>query len=170
MTTPALGAILNASPLIFLGKLGELDLLPDAVATTHSVLEEIRAGDPAEHSEIDLINLAVGSSQIDLVEGDVDTLPTDLGGLHTGEASVLAAAIETETPQVIIDDRVAIRAAKAMGLHPISTPFQLLRRCREGHTQPEVFERHLDRLLDLGYFLSGKLYRRLLEAASTANP
>lgn len=157
-------AAVNASPLIFLGKIGRLEVLPAPVATTSTVLEEIYAGDPIDHPEVDLISTLKTEGQIHVLDADPALAP-DVGGLHEGEASVLGLALAEEITEVIIDDRVGIRAAKLIGLTPISTPFRLLRACREERLPRGAFERALEQLIEHRYFLSPKLYRALLDAA-----
>lgn len=160
-----LDAVTNASPLIFLAKLGDLELLPEEVATTPLVLEEVHAGDPKDHPEVDLIDTVVDQGRIRSIEAEPSQLPREVAGLHEGEASVLALARERDVSEVIVDDRVAIRTAKALGLSPVSTPFLLLRATRQGALTTDGFERRLDQLLEHGYHLSPRLYRRLREAA-----
>ncbi len=163
MTGPV-EAVVNASPLIFLGKIDHLDLLPRPVATTPTVLEEITAGDPLDHPEIDLIQAVVDEGTIrPMTPGK--PLDHTITGLHEGEASVLALARELDLLEVLVDDKVAIRTAKLLGMTPVSTPFLLLRACRTGTIAEATFRRALDRLVAHRYFLSPDLYQRLVEAA-----
>lgn len=157
-------AAVNASPLIFLGKIDRLGLLPDPVGTTPIVLEEIRAADPVDHPEVDLVDTLVREGRIRPLEAAPEQAP-NLGGFHEGEASVLALTAQEGFEQVIVDDKVAIRAAKLIGLEPVSTPFLLLRRVREGQLSTEGFRRSLDALLEHRYHLSADLYNALLDAA-----
>lgn len=160
-------AVTNASPLVFLGKLGELELLPEPVATTPSVLDEIRAGDPRNHPEVELVDRVVEQGRIREIDPMGDALGGEVANLHKGEASVLTLAMEQDIENVIVDDKVAIRTAKTLGLDPTSTPFLLLNAARSGTLTVPEFHRRLDRLLEHGYHPSPRLYRRLREAADS---
>lgn len=164
MTARAPDAAVNASPLIFLGKLDRLRHLPEPVATTRTVLEEIYSADPSRHTEIDLIQLHVKEERILPMESP-ENVDLELSGLHEGEASVLALAREQGFRRVFVDDKAAIRAAKLLGLEPMGTPFLLLKACREGEISSEGFKRALDRLLEHRYHLSASLYQALLDNA-----
>lgn len=162
--TPVPRSAVNASPLIFLGKIGQLDQLPDPVATTPTVLDEVLAGDPLDHPEVDLIQALVDEEQI-RVQAPDEPLGHRITGLDPGEASLLSMAREEGIEEVIVDDKVAIRTAKLLGLTPVSTPFLLVRACREERLTVAGFRRCLDRLIEHRYFLSPDLYQRLIEVA-----
>lgn len=159
-------AVVNASPLIFLAKLDRLDLLPSPCATTPVVISEIRAGAALGHPEAISLEGAIRSKAIVVRKPRRRALP-EQAGLHPGETSVLALALQHKAAEVIVDDRIAIRIAKMAGLRPISTPFLILRATREGRLAPSTARGLLARLLGHGYFLSVPLYERLLKEFET---
>ncbi len=53
-------AVVNASPLIFLAEIGQLEQLPDGVATTPTVVDEATSGDPIDHPEVPLLDAWLG--------------------------------------------------------------------------------------------------------------
>lgn len=163
MTAPQ--AAVNASPLIFLGKINSLQHLPRPVATTPTVLDEIYAGDPAHHHEIDLGNILVEEERILPIKAPKQE-SKELQGIHEGEATLLSMAKHEGIRTVILDDKAAIQAAKLLQLDPISTPFLLLQECRQGRLTPEAFKRTLDNLIEHRYFLSPDIYHTLLEKAN----
>lgn len=157
-------AVVNASPLIFLAKIDQLERLPEPVATTPQIVEEVTDVDPVEYPEAPLVDAFLGGQRARIRETK-GTPPEGFEGLHPGERSVLALAIDAGITTVIVDDRAAIRAAKLHGLEPTSTPFVLLEECRRGKMTYQRFQRCLQRLTDHRYFLSPDLYQRLLDEA-----
>lgn len=161
-------AVVNASPLIFLAKLDRLDLLPQPAATTPEVLDEVGAGLAEGHPEALSIRGLVDEGQLMVEEAGEAPLPEE-AGLDLGERTVLQLARTLGVEEVVVDDRAAIRAAKLMGLRPVSTPFLMLRARRRGELSAETFQRLLDRLIELRYFLSPRLYQRLLDLGADEN-
>ena len=78
---------------------------------------------------------------------------------------MLLLAVDRGVTVVIVDDLAAIRAARASGLEPRSTPYLLLDGHRQGRLGSSSFQARLDALLGHGYFMSPRLYQRLIEAA-----
>lgn len=107
--------ICNTSPLQYLHQIGRLDILralTRGVLVPESVAEEIVAGrtagcDLPRLQELGWITIRQPISTPAL------PLAADLG---RGEASVLALALETTTPIVIIDDAVGRRAARLLNI------------------------------------------------------
>lgn len=163
-------AVVDASPLIFLAKLDALDLLPDPCVTTAEVLREIHAGGPPARAEVVSIEALQEAKRLvvarpaNVKKPRLDpTLLTD-SRLGAGELSVLRLALHDRIPEVILDDRLGIRVAKAIGLTPVSTAFLLLRARRESRLSAKLYEARLEGLVQRGYHLSAPLYRRLVEA------
>ena len=156
-------AAVDASPLIFLARIGALNLLAqyEEVVLPPEVLEEIERGPDRGHPE--------GLQVRRLVEQG--TLRVRKAGrvreewnLDRGEAAVLALALRIHADEVVIDDRAAINVAKYLGLRPVSVPFLLLRERRSGRTGQREFEALIRRLLSEGYYLSSDLHQRLVDA------
>jgi predicted nucleic acid-binding protein len=157
-------AAADASPLIFLARIGKLDVLDeyDIVYVPSEVLEEIEAGLALGHSEALGVRERVESGRLKVARGG------RLRGewnLDRGEMAVLAIALRRRVDEVIVDDRPAIAAAKFLGLRAVSVPFLLLRARRDDRLSQADFEQALRRLLGEGYYLSTLLYERLLQAS-----
>lgn len=160
-------AVVDTSPLIFLAKLNVLDLLPDPTATTPEVIAEVEAGGATAQAEIVSIRALQPARRL-IVQPRAKNAPPpptllEQARLGAGETSAIQLALDADLQEIILDDRLAIRVAKAVGLQPISTAFLLLRTRRQGRMTPREYEGRLDRLVHHGYFLSAPLYRRLVD-------
>ena len=106
--------VVNASPLIVLAKIGQIDLLvalADEIAVPHAVEREIIAGpadDPARNwlseRKIPIVNLP--------------NLPTELlaWDLGAGETAVLAYAMVNSGWTAVLDDNAARKCARSFGI------------------------------------------------------
>lgn len=156
-------AVVDASPLIYLTKIGRLDVLDqyDEVLVPPEVLAEIERGLAAGHPEALEVKRLVEIRRLRVRRAG------ELRGewnLDPGEVAVLALARRAKVNEVIIDDRAAIGVAKYLGLRPVSVPYLLLRERRAGRLPQAEFEGALRRLLGAGYYLSAELHSRLIAA------
>ena len=107
--------VVNASPVILLAPVGQLDLLtrlgPPVVIPTAAVQESLRRGpaDPAVQA------LAQGTW---LMSVDAGPIPANVlaFALGDGESAVLAHALANPGSGAIVDERAARRAAAALGI------------------------------------------------------
>lgn len=156
-------AAIDASPLIYLTRIGRLDVLRqyEDVLVPPEVMSEIERGLEQGHVEALEVRKLVEGGRLRLrkagrLRGE--------WGLDRGETAVLAIALKEKVDEVVVDDRAAIGVAKYLGLRPVSVPFLLLRERRSGRMSQESFERALRQLLSAGYYLSPDLHQRLVEA------
>ena len=123
--------ICNTSPIQYLYQLGLLHLLPslaDRITIPTAVAEELDEGRRLGVSLPDVGTLAWVTIRSPR-STPVLRLVTDLG---PGETEVLALALETEDPIVILDDALARRAAEFLGLRLTGTLGVLLDAKRKG--------------------------------------
>jgi predicted nucleic acid-binding protein len=151
--------VVNASPLILLGKIGHLALLgalADQLTVPRAVADEIGVkpdGGATLQAISDIPSFVI-------VENEVATpeiLSWDLGA---GETQVLAHALAHKAERVVIDDLEARRCAKAMGLGIIGT-LGTVGRARANGLIDQV-EPVVRRLRETGLYASDELVRRLL--------
>lgn len=116
----------DVSPLQYLHQVGLLDLLPalyEHITVPQAVLDEIRAG-TAQSVDLPLVEsldwIKVGRPRARVVL----PLAVDLG---PGEREVLAIALEAPGSLVILDDAMARRYAKVLGLKLTGTLGVLLK-------------------------------------------
>jgi predicted nucleic acid-binding protein len=113
--------IVNASPLIFLGNAGRLDLLratgASRIIAPQAVIDEVTAtqhDDRAARS----IEEAKWIERAARIDPHPSIIEWDLG---PGESAVIAVALATPGAQPVIDDLLARRCALALGLRVIGT-------------------------------------------------
>ena len=154
---------IDASPLIYLTKIGRLDVLDgyDEILVPSEVLSEIERGLERVHSEALEVRRLVEKGRLRVRKAG---RPRAEWNLDPGEAAVLTLARQARVDEVIMDDRAAIGVAKYLGLRPVSVPFLLLRERRAGRLSQNEFEAALRRLLGTGYYLSPELHDRLITA------
>lgn len=161
-------ATINASPLIFLARLGRLELLGALLSEFYVSTAVYRecVGEGLEHGyvEAELIRKFV-EARVRPVEQEGAKQLAERFNIHLGEASTLLLALKSNFQHVVVDDRVAIKVAKILGLRPISTPFILLSALRRGILTYEAFIDCFNNLIELGYHLSYPLARSIIETA-----
>jgi len=151
--------VVNASPLILLGKtkqIGLLGALADQIAIPKAVVEEVGAK-PDGGATIETINAAPAFVMVENEAAPLDILSWDLGA---GETQVIAHAFAHNAERVVIDDLQARRCAKAMGLKIIGTLGIVGRAKMMGlidQAEPVV-----RRLRETGLYVSDELVQRLL--------
>ncbi|HEX3110887.1 MAG TPA: DUF3368 domain-containing protein [Thermoanaerobaculia bacterium] len=124
--------VVNASPLIFLGNAGRVDLLNQIGATQiivpQSVFDEVTAAsheDRASRAVAEaewLVRLSPSPPPSTVVEWD----------LGAGESDVISACIQIGGASPVIDDLAGRKCALALGLRPIGTLGIVIRAYRCG--------------------------------------
>lgn len=155
--------VVNASPLIFLSKLGRLDLLrqgADTVYVPEAVLDEVRAK-PDEATEA--IEQACRSWLSVRRTRNREVLEILQADLDKGEAAVIALSRETNAERVVMDDLDARRFARRLGLNVVGTMGLLLAAHLRGEI-PSVRE-EIERLEAFGFRVSPALVEAILREA-----
>lgn len=106
--------VVNASPLIVFGKIGQLDLLKQLskdIVVPRAVADEIKAG-----PENDAARAAIAAGMFRLVEAQEPTPELAAWDLGSGETSVLSYALENPVWTTILDDGAARKCAISFGI------------------------------------------------------
>lgn len=154
--------VVNASPLIFLGAAGLLDLLRivDAdVIVTDAVFEEVSAKGAADRAARTLA-AASWIGRVRTPSSPESVLAWDLG---PGESSVISCALGPERATAVLDDLAARRCARSLGV-PVRGTLGLVLR---GHQSGLVADPRatLEELRHRGMWLSDAVLDQALRAA-----
>ena len=151
----------NSTPLIGLAKIGRLDLLKlrfDKVYIPIEVkAETVDAGLANNAPDAYVIDKAIEEGWIVVQETDILSKLADFG-IDIGEAAALSLAKTRSEKEVLIDERHARLAAKALGLKPLGTIYVLLSALKEGHMTYDEYQKALEDLVKSGFRLSEEVY------------
>ncbi len=151
--------IVNASPLILLGKVEQIPLLgalAGEIAVPRAVIREVSAKPDGEHT-VQTLTALESAIVVDDEVPPANILSWDLG---PGETQVISHAVMRSANRVVIDDLEARRCAKAMGLAIIGTLGIVGRAKAVG-----LIERAgpvVQRLRETGLYASDETVKRLL--------
>lgn len=154
--------VINASPLILLGKVGQLDWVPrlGEIVVPSAVADEILAGaedDPAR------LWLANGEGKSWVTPGTVVSPELAAWDLGAGETSVLAWAVDHSGCEAVLDDAAARRCAQVYRIPVRGTLGLVVLAKRRGFiTQCRPV---LDRLTTSGLFVTPALLEQAARAA-----
>jgi predicted nucleic acid-binding protein len=151
--------VVNASPLILLGKVEQVQLLgalAGEVAVPKAVIREVSAKPDGARTVLMLTALE-SAVVVDDEVTSANILSWDLGA---GETQVISHAVMHAADRVVIDDLEARRCAKAMGLAIIGT-LGIVGRAKV-HGLIERAGPVVQRLRESGLYASDELVQRLL--------
>ncbi|TXT54078.1 MAG: hypothetical protein BAJATHORv1_90027 [Candidatus Thorarchaeota archaeon] len=159
--------VVNSSPLIYLGKLGLVNLLNelfDGVFTTRSVMNEVLDDTSPEFA----ILTDAFASWLNLSDVIISPLSTKLCemGLHQGEVDVITLAFDMREkgPVVIIDDLAARDIGRTLGLYITGTIGIILRAVKNNMLSKTDAVVKLNYLVqETPFRISTKLYLQILE-------
>ncbi len=154
--------ISNTSPLLYLHRVGALDLLPklfDAIWIPEAVTDELLVGKskgydvpfPGEFAWLQIVNPKSMPSE---------WLALDLG---SGEVAAMSLALENPKHVILLDDMLARRTAQAAGLSVWGTLKVLLEAKSRGLV--EKVEPFVAKLNNSGMWISTDLKHRILKLA-----
>ena len=156
--------VLDASPLILLGKIDRLGILPalnNEIDVPVQVVEEIRAGSASDRARVWLE--ASSNKDVSIIREKPDPGILSLG-LGSGETAVLSVCASSEAPcTAVLDDKSARNVAKCMGIPCLGTIGILLRAKRAGIVP--CMGTDIRELQRIGANLSDALVREALKLA-----
>jgi predicted nucleic acid-binding protein len=161
-------AIVNSSPLIYLGKLGLLSLLQqlfEQVLTVDTVREEVLDSSTSEYAVLH----SAFSDWLVVSKVPKNPLLTRLGemGLHPGEVDALVLAYHTKEQKsdsvIVVDDLAARDVARTLGLKVTGTIGIILRATRNRLlTKNESRAKICSLVEETSFRMSASLYSRVI--------
>lgn len=153
----------NASPLIFLAKIGSLDLLKNyEVTIPKQVYEEIIEGGKAGREDAHKIENLVEKNIIKVEETEIIKEIEKLN-IGIGEKAVTSLAINKKINLVLIDERKARRIAKFYKIKARGTIGVLIDACRNKKINKEEFKESVRKLVKEGYRIREEIILELLK-------
>ena len=153
--------ICNATPLICLSRINQLELLEKCfreIIIPNAVREEVLVMDKPGHI---VFNEALKKGWIKIIE------PKEISdfGLGKGENSAISLAKENKD-KLIIDDALAIKLAQALNIQTLRTTTVLFMCFEKKSINKKQTITILDKLVDAGYYIAPKYYSALLTKLS----
>ncbi len=159
--------ICNATPLIYLGKLKQLDLLKkifkEIVIPLEVKQEVVDKGKELQQPDAFLVEKEIAAGWIKVKETKESVkIPFPL---DKGEHAVLSLAVEKKANIVLLDEISARTAAKILTLQPRGTIFILLEALKNEHITFVEFLALLHQLAQEGFRLQEEVYTFAIEEA-----
>jgi len=166
MTSPPRAAVSESTPLIYLAKIGRLDIIRDVFQKIY-VPEAVTQGKALNMSDASIIEKAVGTWIIkERVEPEVDAEYSFLDNntrLGNGEKEALKLCKQLDAAYFIADDREARRVSSILNIKPIGTCGTVVQAFRQGSITKKEALRVIDDLVKVGFRISSTLYRKILD-------
>ncbi len=171
MTSPPRAAVSDSTPLIYLAKIGRLDIIRDVfqkIYVPEAVIDEaVTQGKALNMSDASIIEKAVGTWIIkERVEPEVDAEYSFLDNntrLGNGEKEALKLCKQLDAAYFIADDREARRVSSILNIKPIGTCGTVVQAYRQGSITKKEALRVIDDLVKVGFRISSTLYRKILD-------
>jgi len=153
------GIVSNATPLIYLAKVGKIDLLrkvfgevfiPDEVN-----IEVVDRGKRLGERDAYVIERAISEGWLKVLSAEIVEVPIKL---ELGEAAVLSLAKKLGLREVLMDEVSARVAARLLDLKPRGTVFVLLKALEKKEIDLNEFLEVLNQMIRHGFRLTEEVY------------
>lgn len=160
-------AVSNSTPLIYLAKIGKLDLLKELfgeILIPKMVWTEVvEKGKTLGRKDAYVVENAVVQGWIKVVAADPFEMPMEL---DKGEEEALSLARQLKLEIVLVDEVSARSAARMLGLTPRGTLFVLLMALKRRKIVFDEFLQALNQLIDEGFRLKEEVYVQAIREAT----
>jgi len=158
-----MNVVCNASPLIYLSKLGRLDLLQNLfgkVVIPEKVWEEVvirgKKDFPIESGRVEQA-LSKGWLFCETLRCN-----THFPEIHSGESAVIELALKKKIKVVLMDDAAGRQIAENEGLQVRGTLFVIIESCKKGFLSKMQCEELLNNLIQSGFRVKTEIYAQCL--------
>lgn len=156
----------NSTPLIYLARVGKIDLLKKLFSNVY-ISAEVKAeiidkGKLIGKKDAYVIEQAVKDGWIVVKKARIQEIPIPL---HEGESSVICLALQTKADFVLMDESQGRTAAKLMGLKPLGTAGILLLALEKKKISYEEFLSVFENLIKEGFRLRNDIYAEIISSA-----
>ncbi|MGD6852149.1 MAG: DUF3368 domain-containing protein [Candidatus Bathyarchaeia archaeon] len=161
------GVVSNSTPLIYLAKIGKLDLLRilfgETLIPKEVWIEVVEKGKSLGQKDAYVVENAIAQGWIKVADVDPVEMPIEL---DKGEEEALSLAKQLNLETILIDEVSARSAARLLGLTPRGTVFVLLLALKEEKIMFDGFLQALDQLIDEGFRLKEEVYVQAIREAT----
>lgn len=160
------GIVSNATPLIYLAKIGRIDLLQkvfgEVVIPKEVKIEVVDKGKQLGEKDSYIIEKAITGGWLKVLNAKLVKVPIKL---EHGELAVLSLAKSLGLREVLIDEASAMTAAKLLNLKPRGTIFVLLKALEKKEIDLNEFLEALNELIQNGFRLKEEVYIEAVKEA-----
>jgi predicted nucleic acid-binding protein len=157
----------NATPLIYLAKIGRLDLLrkifSEVVIPEEVKVEVVDKGKELLEKDAYIVENAINDGWLKVYQTQLTKIPIEL---EIGEIAALSLAKNRGITEVVIDEIPARTAARLLGLIPRGTLFILLKALEMKEINLNEFLDALKELIKVGFRLKEEVYLEAIRKAS----
>lgn len=158
-------AVSNSTPLIFLAKIGRIQLLAkifEGVLIPKEVYSEVVIrGKAGGHPDSVLVEELINKDLI--IVRDVEVTVLKDAPVDEGEKAAISLALEEGIEEVLIDEGKVRRMARLLGLKPRGTLWVLSKLYEEGFISKKEFKTSVFDLIEKGYRIREDILIDLLE-------
>lgn len=165
--------ISNASPLIYLARLGKLHLLKDIyekVQIPQEVkIETVDRGKAKGYSDAYVIEEALSEGWLITDALTKENLRrsealAEMTGVDIGEAQAIFLAKQKKEKEALIDQSDARKVARQIGLNPRGTIFVIITAIKRKMITKDTAKKMLAKLIEVNFYISAEIYRDTLKA------
>lgn len=160
------GIVSNATPLIYLAKVGRLDLLRTIFGEVYMPeevkVEVVDRGKRLGEEDAYLVERAVDEGWLRVLRVEPVEVPIKL---QPGEVAALSLAKKLGLREVLVDEASARAAARLLDLTPRGTVYVLLKALGEGKMNLDGFLEALSQMIGQGFRLKEEVYVEAVKEA-----
>ncbi|MFQ6074751.1 MAG: DUF3368 domain-containing protein [Candidatus Bathyarchaeia archaeon] len=160
------GTVSNATPLIYLAKVGRIDLLRrvfgEVFIPEEVKIEAVDRGKQLGERDAYFIERAIGQGWLKVLRAETVEVPIRL---EPGEVAVLSLAKRLGLREVLLDEVSARVAARLLDLTPRGTVFVLLKALEKGEITLNEFLKVLKEMISHGFRLKEEVYLESIREA-----